>query len=268
MTVGRIPYDSVKIRRTTNATRKIHQAGQHSRKRKNQARKEDFCDYALIFNDDIGGGQECSRKIRPGHKGGKTEDGIGQARRREFGEFAKKDVGHNHGQQGLQDHPEHADRGLFVADFDVAPDEEIQQFAVVPQLFQAQVEPAARRLDANGIGSGGRFASELAAVALEVTEAMKRRSPSSRAKLLSKPWNSIQDTGRESTPGGKFHIIAKARVSHFCSTARHLSSRFGASCRCGAENRSAGLTSIARGTTWNWLYVASRNEIGPRAGIR
>jgi hypothetical protein len=41
----------------------------------------------------------------------------------------------------------------MAANFDVAPDEEEEQFAKAPQLLPAQFEPAAGRLDAQGLCS-------------------------------------------------------------------------------------------------------------------
>jgi len=55
----------------------------------------------------------------------------------------------------LQDDPEDADGGLFVADFDVAPNEKIKQLAVGPDFAEAKLEKAPGRLDANGGGGAG-----------------------------------------------------------------------------------------------------------------
>ncbi len=55
----------------------------------------------------------------------------------------------------MQDHPEDADDGLLVADFDVAPDEKVEQFTIGPDFAEAKFEEAAGRLDANGGGGAG-----------------------------------------------------------------------------------------------------------------
>jgi len=55
----------------------------------------------------------------------------------------------------LQDDPEDADGGLFVADLDVAPDEKVEELAVGPDFAQPKLEEAAGRLDANGGGGAG-----------------------------------------------------------------------------------------------------------------
>ena len=55
----------------------------------------------------------------------------------------------------MKNNPENADGGLFVADFDVAPDEKVEKFAIGPDFAEAQLEKAAGRLDANsGRGDG------------------------------------------------------------------------------------------------------------------
>ena len=55
----------------------------------------------------------------------------------------------------MENDPKDADGGLFVADFDVAPDEEVEEFAVGPDFAEAELEEAAGRLDADGGGSAG-----------------------------------------------------------------------------------------------------------------
>jgi len=56
-----------------------------------------------------------------------------------------------HGEQRLHDYPGDADGGLLVADFDVAPDEEKEQLAILPEFIQAQLKPCAGRLNAQGL---------------------------------------------------------------------------------------------------------------------
>jgi len=47
----------------------------------------------------------------------------------------------------LQDDPEDADGSLFVADLDIAPDEEVEELAVGPDFAEAKLEKAAGRLN-------------------------------------------------------------------------------------------------------------------------
>ena len=55
----------------------------------------------------------------------------------------------------MNNHPEDADDGLLVADFDVAPDEKVEEFTVGPDFAEAKLEEATGRLDANGGGGAG-----------------------------------------------------------------------------------------------------------------
>jgi hypothetical protein len=59
----------------------------------------------------------------------------------------------------LENDPEDADGGLFVADFYVAPDEKIEELAVGPDFAEAEFEKAAGRFNANG-GGGARVERE------------------------------------------------------------------------------------------------------------
>ncbi len=55
----------------------------------------------------------------------------------------------------MQNDPQDAYGSLLVADFDVAPDEKIEELAVGPDFAEAKFEEAAGRLDANsGAGAG------------------------------------------------------------------------------------------------------------------
>ena len=86
---------------------------------------------------------------------GKVKNGIREAVGEESGEFPEEESEAKHVEDGLQDDPEDADGGLFIADFDVAPDEEIEQLAVGPDLAEAQLKKVAGRFNANGRGGAG-----------------------------------------------------------------------------------------------------------------
>ena len=49
----------------------------------------------------------------------------------------------DHGQERLQDGPDDPEHGLFVADEDIAPGEEVEQLAVRPQFAQVKSSPTA-----------------------------------------------------------------------------------------------------------------------------
>jgi len=131
----------------------VHEAGESGRNGKNEAREIDFGDEALVVNDDVGGHLKGVGEVGPGNESGEIEDGVGEAVGGEPGEAAEKKSEDEHGEDGLEDDPKDADGGLFVADFDVAPDEEIEEFAVGPDFAKAELEEAAGRLNANGGGS-------------------------------------------------------------------------------------------------------------------
>ena len=133
----------------------VNEPGENGGKRKDEAREIDFGDDALIVDDDVGGGQESAGKINPGDESGEIKDGIGKASGRKLGEAAEEKSEDNHAEKRLENHPEDADGGLLVADFYVAPDEEVEEFAVAPEFCEAELEGGARRLDADD--GGGRW---------------------------------------------------------------------------------------------------------------
>ena len=53
-------------------------------------------------------------------------------------------------EQRLDDVPERAQNGLLVGGNKVAPDEQGNEVAIAPELFQTPVEPAAMRRDDGG----------------------------------------------------------------------------------------------------------------------
>jgi len=72
---------------------------------------------------------------------------------------------------------------LFIADFDVAPDEEIKEFAIGPEFGEAEIEKAARRCDASDDGMRVARRGEIAAVAGEEgTDTIRRDSCGERER--------------------------------------------------------------------------------------
>ncbi len=145
----------------------IDQTGQHRGDRQNQARKINFGDHVLVVHDDVGAIGEGERKICPRNERGEIKNRIRESLRRQFGQAAEKDGEHAHSHERLQDYPQDADGGLLVADFDVAHGEEIEELAILPSFGEAQLEPAARRLNAHycrradlGLRRRGRFRRE------------------------------------------------------------------------------------------------------------
>jgi hypothetical protein len=121
---------------------------------KPMAGKINLGDHALIFDDDVGGVLQGVVEIHPGDESGEIKNGIREAFRGKFGEAAEEKSEDQHGEKRLKDDPENSDGGLFIADFNVAPDEEIKEFAIGPELGEAEVEEAAGRSDVSDDGSG------------------------------------------------------------------------------------------------------------------
>lgn len=91
----------------------------------------------------------------PGDERGEVEDGIGKAVRRKFGEPPEEQGEYQHVEDGLQDDPDDADRSLFVADLNAAPNEEVEEFPVGADLAETKLEEPARRLNADRFGAAG-----------------------------------------------------------------------------------------------------------------
>src|SRR6266404_6058976 len=96
----------------------VYEAGERGGNGKNEAREIHFGDEALIFNDHVGGRQEGVGEVGPGNEGGEIENGIRQAVGGKLGEAAEEQSEDQHVEKGLENDPEDADGGLFVADLD------------------------------------------------------------------------------------------------------------------------------------------------------
>ena len=57
--------------------------------------------------------------------------------------MSKEEAEYHHREERLNDGPGGAQRSLFIAYLDVAPDEEIKQLAVFPKLVELERDPAA-----------------------------------------------------------------------------------------------------------------------------
>src|SRR5262249_40595354 len=52
----------------------------------------------------------------------------------QLGDFAEHDCEHHHREKGPHQRPSQADDGLLIADRDVAPGQNVEEFAVTPQI--------------------------------------------------------------------------------------------------------------------------------------
>src|SRR5207249_1210752 len=103
----------------------VDESGEDGGDGKNETRKIDFGDDALVVDDDVGSGLESGGEIDPRDESGEIEDGIGKAGGGELGEASEEKSEYEHGEERLKDDPSDANDGLLVANLDVAPDEEV-----------------------------------------------------------------------------------------------------------------------------------------------
>ena len=66
---------------------------------------------------------------------------------RDMGQAPQKDGKYDHHHEGLQDSPGGPQRRLFVTHFDIAPNQEVEQLAIFPDLLEIQQPHSARGLD-------------------------------------------------------------------------------------------------------------------------
>jgi len=110
---------------------------------------------------------------------------------RESAKTSEDDREEQRGRDRLDDRPEAAQHRLLVANFDVAPDEEVQQLAVAPELRQVQALPGLSRLDPQAFLDAGCTASPgLHCSTGNRSRRFGRRQPDQRAEpdaLVRKP---------------------------------------------------------------------------------
>lgn len=94
------------------------------------------------FRDEVGVGDETVARLAegigeelPGQHAGHDEERIGDGRVGvELGNAAEDDGENHHSEEGADDSPGDTDDGLFIADEDVAPGEEIEELAKAPEV--------------------------------------------------------------------------------------------------------------------------------------
>src|SRR5207244_13318666 len=85
---------------------------------------------------------------RPRTHAGEDQQGVRRARlARQTRDPAEDDREHHHRQQRPDDRPDDADRGLLVANGDVAPREHVKQLAIPPQIAPVVLVRASRLED-------------------------------------------------------------------------------------------------------------------------
>ena len=92
------------------------------------------------------------REQEPGQHAGEDQDRIGRgAVARQLREPAEDDREDHHGQERPDDRPGDADHGLLVAHGDVAPGEDREELAIVPEVRPVVALGAARLEDEDAL---------------------------------------------------------------------------------------------------------------------
>src|SRR5262245_13473215 len=81
---------------------------------------------------------------RPRHQRCEGKDRIGNAVRWDLAESPEKHAENHHGNERLNDGPERTQRRLLIAHLNVAPDEKVEKFSVLPYLLELQGNPSGR----------------------------------------------------------------------------------------------------------------------------
>ncbi len=100
-----------------------------------QPREVDLGDEVGVAHQAIGGIGQSGGEEGPRQHAGKDHQGVGGgALAGELGDLAEDDGENHHGQEGPDQRPGDADDGLFVADRNVAPGEDLEELPVVPEV--------------------------------------------------------------------------------------------------------------------------------------
>jgi len=136
----------------------VHNGGTDRCEGDGETGEVDLGNEAFAADDGVTGRCDGGGEEGPGENAGVDEEFVGQATGVlvEAGHFAEEDSEDDGGHDGLEDGPGCAEKGLLVADFDIAPDEEEEKFAVVPELGGVDELPAAGGFD-EGAMEGREF---------------------------------------------------------------------------------------------------------------
>ena len=84
----------------------------------------------------VAGVSERGREVRPRQQSRVGKNGVRDTVARHLGHLAEEHGEHDHHEERLYDGPRGPQHGLFVPDLHVTPHEEIEQFPVLPELFE------------------------------------------------------------------------------------------------------------------------------------
>src|SRR5690606_916114 len=125
----------------------VDQFRENRGERNDESRKIDFLNHSGIDDETGAGVGHRIGKVGPGDEGDEGENRVGNAVGRNAGEASENDRENDHRENRLDDRPADSEDGLGVADFDVAPDEEVKQVAVSGEFLEVDQLPAAFRFD-------------------------------------------------------------------------------------------------------------------------
>ena len=124
-------------RGTTKRDAEVDEAGEHGRNRDDEPREVDLLDEIRRADEAArrtGSGPGRRRSTEAGREG---EDRVREAVGADAGELAEEDREDDHRHQRLEDRPRDSEGRLLVPDLDVAPDEEVEQLPVLPDIPEA-----------------------------------------------------------------------------------------------------------------------------------
>ncbi len=103
--------------------------------RDDEPREVNLADEVGVADEAIGGLGQGGGEEGPRQHAGKNHQGVRSGTfGGEFGDFAEDDSEDDHGEEGTNDGPEHPDHSLFVADGDIAPSKDGEEFPVMPEV--------------------------------------------------------------------------------------------------------------------------------------
>ncbi len=118
-----------------------------ARQGKQQARKVDLRDQVLVGDESVASLGERGGEDLPGQQAHEHKQGIRNIAGEHVEQTAEDQTEQCHHQDGLQDDLRGAERGLLVPHLDIAPDEEVEELEVRPELAEPERHTPLRRAD-------------------------------------------------------------------------------------------------------------------------
>ena len=134
-------------RRSTKASAKSTTAASTEDAGMTRRGKVDLLDEVRRADEAVRRLAEPEREEGPGQQAGEREQRIRKPVRADVREPPEEDREDDHRQQRLQNGPGDAEQRLLVAHLDVAPDQEVEQLAIGPDVLQPEGAPALLGLD-------------------------------------------------------------------------------------------------------------------------